>query len=136
MFASIWNHSEGYNLQNRYSNLVKDWSTGSPSFTPTCFKPSCFNAPCQFTPLFNLHSIILSLMPFGWLHAHSKLRQLLCACHLVQTMWFICMLSFLFYLQMQWWQTKGKNLTWQWIIAAIILAVIYIWTVGNKVSVW
>ena len=94
MFDSILNHSQGYNLQNRFSNLVKDQSTGSPSFTPTCFKPFCFNAPCQFTPLFNLHSIILSLMPFSWLHAHSKLRQLLCVHHLVQTVWFICMYIF------------------------------------------
>jgi hypothetical protein len=66
-------------------------------------------APCQFTPLLNLQTLIFSLMFFGWLHpgccevcmkltvqnktgklcSHCKLQQSLCTCCLVQTMSFI-----------------------------------------------
>jgi hypothetical protein len=31
------------------------------------FTPFCFNAPCQFTPLRNLHSLNFGIMPFGWM---------------------------------------------------------------------
>jgi len=32
---------------------------------PACFTPFCFNAPCQFTPLLNLRSLIFGTTPFG-----------------------------------------------------------------------
>jgi len=50
-------------------------------------------APCQFTPLLNLHPLILGLMFFGWLHtrrykvfmkltAQNKTRKLCSPCQL------------------------------------------------------
>jgi hypothetical protein len=44
----------------------------NPCFTPVCFTPFCFNAPCQFTPLLNLHSLILVLRLFGWFLAFKS----------------------------------------------------------------
>jgi hypothetical protein len=35
----------------------------NPCFTPVCFTPSRFNAPCQFTSLPNLRSLIFVLTP-------------------------------------------------------------------------
>ena len=42
-------------------------STSRPCYTPVCFTAFCFNDPYQFAPIFNLHSLILGLAPFGWL---------------------------------------------------------------------
>ena len=36
---------------------------------PTCFTPIYFNAPCKFTPLLDLRSLIFGLTPFGWLRS-------------------------------------------------------------------
>jgi hypothetical protein len=35
----------------------------------TCFTPFSFNAPCQFTPLLNLRSLVFGLKPFGSLRS-------------------------------------------------------------------
>ena len=42
-------------------------TTPSSCFTPTYFTPFYLNTPCQFTPFLNLHFLISSLTPFGWL---------------------------------------------------------------------
>jgi hypothetical protein len=54
----------------------KDWTTTtqvkctpSPCFTSVSYTLSCFNAPCQFTPLLSLRSLIFGLTPVGWLRS-------------------------------------------------------------------
>jgi hypothetical protein len=42
-------------------------NTGSPFRRSLVLRLFCFNAPCQFTPLLNLRSLILGLTPLGWL---------------------------------------------------------------------
>jgi hypothetical protein len=45
--------------------MATKYSTIISCFTPFCFAPSCFNAPCQFTTLLHLRSLIFALRPFA-----------------------------------------------------------------------
>jgi hypothetical protein len=40
-------------------------------FYTVCFTPFSLNPLCQFTPLLNLHCLILGLTPFGWMGLDS-----------------------------------------------------------------
>jgi hypothetical protein len=58
--ASSWNGLSCSSKNRLYTQTL---------FYARCFTPFCFNAPCQFTPLLNLRSLIFGLTLLGWLHS-------------------------------------------------------------------
>lgn len=57
---------------NNFRNVL---ATCSPCCMPICFRSCCFNVPHQPTALLNLHSLLLCLTPFGWLHSTTMAKM-------------------------------------------------------------
>jgi len=68
LYRPTRNHRLILSLSNTLENEFHLSYTFS-SFNAFCFTPFFFNAPCQFTSLLNLRSIIFILTPSGWLRS-------------------------------------------------------------------